>query len=77
MDSQWHPVVQCPRTADDDCHLGKELRDAAQFQHLLQILQVNLEDYIPKWQIFVEQDNDFPKISSNGVSRPLCGLDNQ
>ena len=37
-------------------------RDAAKFQYLLQILQVNFQDYIPKWQIFVEQDDDFPKM---------------
>ena len=28
----------------------------------MQILQVNLEDYIPKWQISVEQDDEIQKL---------------
>ena len=40
----------------------KDWQDAAKFQHLLQILQVNFQNYIPKWQIFVEQDDDIPNM---------------
>ena len=36
--------------------------EAAKFQYLLQILQVIFKDYIPKWQIFVERDDDFPTM---------------
>ena len=40
----------------------KDWPDAAKFQYLLQILEVTVKDYIPKWQIAVEQDDDFPTM---------------
>ena len=39
----------------------RDWQDAAKFQYLLQILQVNFQNYIPKWQIFLQQDDDMPK----------------
>ena len=41
---------------------SRDWEDAAKFQHLEQILQVNLEDYIPRWQIFVEQPETVDKL---------------
>ena len=38
----------------------RDWEDASKLQYLMQILQVTLEDYIPKWQIFVES-RDHPK----------------
>ena len=35
---------------------------AAKFQYLMQILQVNFEDYIPMWQIFVEKPETVDKM---------------
>ena len=42
----------------------RDWQDAAKFQDLLQILQVNFQDYIrniPKWQILLQHDDDMPK----------------
>ena len=36
--------------------------DAANFQYLMQTLQVNFQDYIPNWQIFVEQNKTVDKL---------------
>ena len=33
----------------------KDWKHAAKLQYLMQILQVNVGDYIPKWHIFVEK----------------------
>ena len=62
MDSSWNSMVQSSRTANDDCGMDKDWPDAAKFRYLLQILEVTFKDYIPKWQIFVEQDDDFPTM---------------
>ena len=75
---QWFNVLEQPMMI---VIWEKNWRDAAKFQYLLQILQVNLEDYIPKWQIFVEQDNDFPKmilkwrfLSTVWTGQPVMGF---
>ena len=39
----------------------RDWQDAAKSQYLLQNLQVNFQDYIPKWQIILQQDDDMPK----------------
>ena len=55
-------MVHHSRTADDDCGMDSRWPEAAKFQYLLQILQVTFKDYIPKWQIFFEGDDDFPTM---------------
>ena len=49
---QWFNVLQQPMMIVIWC---QDWEDAANFQYLMQILQVNFEDYIPNWQIFVEK----------------------
>ena len=39
----------------------RDSEDASKFQYLMQILLVTLEDYIPKWQIFVESPETIQK----------------
>ena len=41
---------------------SREWEDAAKFQYLTQILQVNFEDYIPNWQIFIKQPETIDKL---------------
>ena len=40
----------------------KDWQDAAKFQYLMQILQVKFDDYIPKWHIFVERQEEVQKL---------------
>ena len=40
----------------------RDWSDASKFQYLLQILQAHFQDYIPKYQIFVEQEDDVDKL---------------
>ena len=61
---------------------SKNLEDAAKFQYLMQILQVNFEDYTPKWQVFVEDletvdKEDHPMAESNNymVRKPQDKLE--
>ena len=39
----------------------RDWEDVSKFQHLMQILQVQFDDYIPKWQIFVEEEETVDK----------------
>ena len=57
MDPQCHSLVQCPPTADDDCHCvetGKMHPNSNTWYQLR-------DDYIPKWQIFVEREETVQK----------------
>ena len=36
--------------------------EASKFQHLMQILQVTLGDYVPNYQIFVEREEEVDKM---------------
>ena len=56
---QWFTVLEQPMMI---AIWTKNLQDAAKFQYLMQILQVNFEDYIPKWHIFVEQLEEIQKL---------------
>ena len=40
----------------------RDWNDASRFQYLMQILQVNLGDYIPKYPIFVEREEEVDKL---------------
>ena len=40
----------------------RDWEEASKFQYLMQILQVNFDDYIPRCQIFVEQEEDVDKL---------------
>ena len=46
--THWFNVLQQPMMIVIWC---RDWNDASKFQYLLQILQVNFKDYIPKWQI--------------------------
>ena len=39
----------------------RDWEEASKFQYLMQILQVNLGDYIPRYQIFVKQEEEVDK----------------
>ena len=56
---QWVNVLEQPMMI---VIWSKDWEDAPKFQYLMQILQVNLEDYIPKWQIFVDQPETVDKL---------------
>ena len=56
MDSQCDSLVQSIGTANHDRGLVPRLEDACKFQYLLQILQVQFQDYVPKYQIFVDRE---------------------
>ena len=56
---QWFNVLEQPMMI---AIWPKIWQDAAKFQYLTQILQVNFEDYIPKRQIFVDQPETLKKL---------------
>ena len=62
MDSIWSPLVRNPRTADDELQYGQKIGQILQSFSTCWILQVTFQDYIPKWQIFVKEDDDSPKM---------------
>ena len=57
--THWFSVLKQPMMIVTWC-LNWE--DASKFQYLMQILQVNLGDYIPRYQIFVEQEEEVNKL---------------
>ena len=63
MGVQWSPLVQNllkqPMMIVICC---RDWSDASKFQYLMQILQVHFEDFIPRYQIFVEQEDDVDKL---------------
>ena len=40
----------------------RDWSDAAKFQYLMQILQVQFQDYVPRYHIFVDQEDDVDKL---------------
>ena len=56
---QWFTVLEQPTMI---AIWTKDWKDAANFQHLMQILQVNFGDYIPKWRISVEQPEHVDRL---------------
>ena len=49
---QWFDVLEHPMMVFT---WRKDWEGASKFQYLVQILQANLQDYIPNWQIFVKK----------------------
>ena len=57
--THWFRIHKQPMMIVIWCRDGEE---ASKFQYLMQILQVNLGDYIPRYQIFVQQEEDVNKL---------------
>ena len=57
--THWFNLLKQPMMIVIWC---RDWSDASRFQYLMQILQVHLEDYIPRYQIFVEQEEDVDKL---------------
>ena len=43
----------------------RDWSDAAKFQYLMQILQVQFQDYVPRYDIFVEQEENVDKLAQH------------
>ena len=69
---QWFNIFEQPMMIEI---WKKDWQDAGKFQCLLQILQINF--HIPKWQIFVQDDTDFPKMIIKWRCPSTYGMDNQ
>ena len=58
----------------------RDWEETSKFQYLMQILQVTLEDYIPRYQIFVQQEEGFDKLVQHWMKttlwdgRPVIGF---
>ena len=75
---QWFTILEQPML---NAVWTQDWPDAAKFQYLMQILQSDLEDYIPKWQIFVESDSEIQKPtlkwrspSTLWIGQPVIGF---
>ena len=63
MGAQWNPLVQSIEATNDDCHMVSRLGLMRQSSSTwCSILQVHFEDFIPRYQIFVEQEEDVDKL---------------
>ena len=40
----------------------RDWSDASKFQYLMQILQVQFQDYVPKYHIFIDQEDNVDKL---------------
>ena len=49
--THWYSLLKQPMMVVVWCH---DWSDASRFQYLMQILQVQFEDYVPKYHIFVD-----------------------
>ena len=57
--THWFSILKQPMMIVIWC---RDWEEASKFQYLMQILQVNLGDYIPSYQIFVQQEEDVDKL---------------
>ena len=76
--THWFSVLKQPMMIVIWCLNWEE---ASKFQYLMQILQVNLGDYIPRYQIFVEQEEEVNKLVQHWLEpstlwqgRPVIGF---
>ena len=57
--THWFSLLKQPMMIVIWC---RDWSDASKFQYLMQILQVHFEDFIPRYHIFVEQEDDVDKL---------------
>ena len=57
--THWFSLLKQPMMIVIWC---RDWSDASKFQYLMQILQVHFEDYIPRYQIFVECEEEVDKL---------------
>ena len=53
--THWFSLLKQPMMIVIWC---QDWSDASKFQYLMQILQVQFDDYVPKYHIFVDQEDD-------------------
>ena len=77
--THWFSVLKQPMMIIIWCRDWEEASKL--IQYLMQILQVNFDDYIPRCQIFVEQEEDVNKLVQHWMSpstkwqgRPVIGF---
>ena len=76
--THWFSLLKQPMMVVIWC---RDWEKASKFQYLMQILQVNLEDYIPRYQIFVQQEEEVDKLVQHWMEpttlwdgRPVIGF---
>ena len=57
--THWFSLLKQPMMIVIWC---RDWSDAAKFQYLMQILQVQFQDYVPRYHIFVEQEENVDKL---------------
>ena len=57
--THWFSLLKQPMMIVIWC---RDWSDASKFQYLMQILQVNVGDYVPRYQIFVEREEEVDKL---------------
>ena len=72
--THWFSLLRQPMMIVIWC---RDWDDASRFQYLTQILQVNVGNYIPRYQIFVEQEDEVDKLVQHWRHPPLYGMVNQ
>ena len=72
--THWFNALQQPMMVVMWC---RDWNDASEFQYLMQMLQVTLEDYDPKWQIFVQYPETVQRRSSIGSVQQPSGKEFQ
>ena len=57
--THWFSLLKQPMMIIIWC---RDVSDAAKFQYLMQILQVQFQDYVPKYHIFVDKEDNVDKL---------------
>ena len=57
--THWFSLLKQPMMIVIWC---RDWSDASKFQYLMQILQVQFQDYVPKYHIFVDQEDNVDKL---------------
>ena len=76
--THWFSILKQPMMIVIWC---RDWEEASKFQYLMQVLQVNLGDYIPRYQIFVQQEEEVDKLVQHWMQpttlwdgRPVIGF---
>ena len=72
--THWYALLRQPMMFVVWCH---DWIDASRFQYLMQILQVQYQDYVPKHHIFVDDAETVHVPIQTWQSQPLYGMVNQ
>ena len=72
--THWFSLLKQPMMIVIWC---RDWSDAAKFQYLMQILQVQFQDYVPRYHILLSRKRMLISLSSIGKSQQLYGMVNR